>query len=83
MSGAFDLLKALRSRVFMREETANILGDALTSQRLGNINKKFKAREMKMPKQNALSRKLIQLGTPSLGKKEKRDEIIKSVLSAQ
>ena len=83
MSGAMDLLKALRSKVFMREETADILGDALTSQKLGNINKKYKAREMKMPKQNALSRKIIQLGTPSLGKKKKRDEITKSILSAQ
>lgn len=77
LGGAMDIMKALRAKVFMREETADILGDALTSRKLGNINKKYRAREMTQPNQNALSRKIIQLGAPSLGKKRK------SILSAQ
>ena len=68
VGGGIDILKSLGSKAFMREGTADVLGDALTGRNLSGINTVYKAKEAGRGLQNALSSKAIQGVSPLIGR---------------
>lgn len=84
LGGGIDIIKALGNRAFMREKTADTLGEALTGRDLSGITRKYTPKKASPQSRNNLSSKLTIGASPQIGRKRKPDIVLrKSILDAK
>ena len=84
LGGGIDIIKALGNRTFMREKTADTLGEVLTGRDLSGITRKYTPTKASPQSRNNLSSKLTIGASPQIGRKRKPDIVLrKSILDAK